>query len=544
MMREATMRRLTAICMGAILALSMMGVGHAEPWPYQPFDQTHGLGNHFGEYQNYGGSAYYHDGIDLVTPAGPVQTYSVSTGTVTHLTFNDPLYSGIMIGQPLSGGQGWLYWHINATTFQYDIGDPVSVNAYIGTTASWPVSAFHHTHFNKVIGTGGYPWNWYEAVDNPLLYMEPHTDPDRPVFETTYNGKIFAFRRQGASTILDPNALTGDVDIISKIKDIVGLPQWGLNPVRIEYQIDGAVQSVPTTLTVSFTGHIPLDSTIGTIYSTQSPLNTQGNYDYRNFYFIVTNTDGDGMVESTDGASCWQTGGFAPGDYWVYVHAMDIGGNAAVDSMMCTVAGATAPVAVVPELSHDFGGIPVGETASWDIVVRNTGNDPLSVREVSSSDAAFLVNRSHFFVPPGGEVPITVRFTPGAVQAYGGTIRIRTNDLLHAQFNVSVQGSGLDPAAVSDAGDAARFGVRGTRAIPGGFEVVYAIDRSGDASLEVFDPAGRRLRTLEMQGAVPGLHSWVWNGNDEAGRRAPAGVYFIRLRCGQRVASGSGVILK
>ena len=212
--------------------------------------------------------------------------------------------------------------------------------------------------------------------------------------------------------------------------------------------------------------------------------------------------------------------------------------------MMCTVAGATAPVAVVPEVSHDFGGLPVGAEASWDIVVRNTGTDPLSVREVTSSDPAFRVNRSHFFVPPGGEVPITVRFSPGAVQAYSGTIRIRTNDLLHTLFNVTVQGSGLDPAAATDADGAVRFGVRGTRAAPEGLAVVYALDRTGDATLEVFDPAGRRLRTVEMRGAAPGLHTWIWNASDENGRAVPSGVYFVRLRSGQRTSSGSGAILR
>ena len=119
--------RTPAIFICALLTLAFSSPADAEPWPYMPFDQTHGLGNHFGEYQNYGGGGYYHDGIDLVTPAGPVATYSVSTGTLTHITINQPLYSGIMIGQPVSGGQGWLYWHINSTTFQFDVGDQVRV---------------------------------------------------------------------------------------------------------------------------------------------------------------------------------------------------------------------------------------------------------------------------------------------------------------------------------------------------------------------------------------------------------------------------------
>jgi hypothetical protein len=544
MTREATMRRVTAICAGAILALVVAFGVLAEPWPYEPFDQEHGLGNAYGEYQNYGGSPYYHDGIDLVTPGGPVRTYSVSTATVTHLTYNDPLYSGIMIGEPVSGGQGWLFWHINSTTFQYDVGDLVPVNAYIGTTANWPVALFHHTHMNKVIGTGGYPWNWYESVENPLVLLEPRTDPDPPVFETTYEGRIFAIGRQGSSTLLDPGTLTGDVDIISRIKDIVGMPQWGLNPLMVWYRIDGAVQSVPQTLSVSFTGHIPPDNTISTIYRTQSPLGTQGNYDSRIFYFIVTNTDGDGMVESTDGAYCWQTANFDAGDYWVYVGATDAGGNATVDSMMCTVAGITNPSASVAETSHDFQSVPLDTTVTWDIRVLNGGVDPLSVREVTSTTPEFRVNRTHFFVPPGAEVPITVSFTPTAVQAYDGTIRIRTNDMLHPQINVAVQGRGLDPASAEEVVGGVRFGLRGTRALPSGLEVAYALDRSTDVTFEVFDASGRRLRGAEVRGQAPGVHSWTWNGADETGREMPDGVYFIRMRAGARVSSGSAAMVR
>ena len=57
-----------ALCICALLTLTFAVPALAEPWPYMPVDQTHGLGNHFGEYQNYGSGGYYHDGLDLVTP--------------------------------------------------------------------------------------------------------------------------------------------------------------------------------------------------------------------------------------------------------------------------------------------------------------------------------------------------------------------------------------------------------------------------------------------------------------------------------------------
>ena len=144
MTRGETMIPIARMTLALLAAIGIATAASAEPWPYMPFDQPHGLGNHFDTYQNYGGSPYYHDGIDLVTPDGPVACYSVSTGTITHLTYNQPYYSGIMIGEPISGGEGWLYWHINATTFQFDIGDEVMTNDYIGDTAYWTVAAFHH----------------------------------------------------------------------------------------------------------------------------------------------------------------------------------------------------------------------------------------------------------------------------------------------------------------------------------------------------------------------------------------------------------------
>jgi hypothetical protein len=60
------------------------------------------------------------------------------------------------------------------------------------------------------------------------------------------------------------------------------------------------------------------------------------------------------------------------------------------------------------------------------------------------------------------------------------------------------------------------------------------ISRSGENSAQrvrsaaVYDVLGRRMRTLAVENAG-GRLSIVWNGKEESGRRAAAGVYFIRL---------------
>ena len=527
---------------------TLAGPASAIPWPYTPFDQTHGLGNNYDEFQYYGsGGRYYHDGIDLVTPNTTTRTYSVSTGTITHETVNDPYYSGIMIGEPVAGGIGWLYWHITSTTWQYDVGDPVAVNAYIGTTAYWSPATFCHTHFNKVQGTGGYPWNWYIATDNPLTYLEPNTDPNAPVFETTYQGAKFAFRRNQATTVLDPTALSGDVDIISRIYDIVGMSQWKLNPWRIDYRIDGATQSVPLANFVNFSGLKPDDTTIGVVYSTQSPFTTQGDYNSRIYYFIVTNTDGDGVIESTDANQSWQTGNYRPGDYWVYVRAGDVGGNSVTDSMMCTIAGAVNVHVSLPEASHDFGGIPVGQTGTWSMHIQNTGADWLSIRDITPSLVVFHAAPRHLYIPPSGDVAVNVTFTPAAVQVYLATLTISTNDPAALQVVVNLQGRGLDVAGVGDdaSAGAAAFGIAGVRPMSqGGVEVLYGLDRAGAAAIGVFDVTGRVIRTAAMRDAHAGVQTWTWNGRDDSGTRVASGMYFVRLRAGARTASAPCIIVR
>ena len=58
----------------------------------------------------------------------------------------------------------------------------------------------------------------------------------------------------------------------------------------------------------------------------------------------------------------------------------------------------------------------------------------------------------------------------------------------------------------------------------------FRLAEPSDAGLSVYDPGGRKLRTLLRSGLFPaGAHSLDWDGRDEQGREMPAGVYFARL---------------
>ncbi len=59
--------------------------------------------------------------------------------------------------------------------------------------------------------------------------------------------------------------------------------------------------------------------------------------------------------------------------------------------------------------------------------------------------------------------------------------------------------------------------------------VSFALTRQGPARLDVVDLQGRRVRVLADGVFAAGLHEVTWDGRDERGGAAPAGVYFMRL---------------
>ena len=59
----------------------------------------------------------------------------------------------------------------------------------------------------------------------------------------------------------------------------------------------------------------------------------------------------------------------------------------------------------------------------------------------------------------------------------------------------------------------------------------FSFPRAAWVTLEVLDVAGARVRTLLDGRLSAGAHALTWDSRDDAGRRAPAGAYLVRLNC-------------
>jgi len=334
------------------LATLFVSAALATNWPLVPLDSVHPLGNNWGNFQNYGGGSYFHNGIDVITPdVQGRRVHAVRHGWVKGWgTIQEDLHYRLAICDTSSDfvgrAEGWLYAHIDPDRWHRVLGDEVQEGDSIGYLVTWPIDAtFDHCHFARISDTGAtwmrFPYVTWWFVRNPLTIIRPNTDLLAPVIENARSGQKFAFCRNNTNnSYLRYDSLVGDVDIIAKVYDKTGATTGNLTwdklaPYQIDYSIkrhDGLIV-VPWTTAVQFSNTLD-GSLVNVVYKADNTCRSEGDYENREYYFIATNTDGDSVIESSDVNGKWTTGLVGDTTYWVYVRASDVFGNTTLDSMM------------------------------------------------------------------------------------------------------------------------------------------------------------------------------------------------------------------
>jgi hypothetical protein len=72
----------------------------------------------------------------------------------------------------------------------------------------------------------------------------------------------------------------------------------------------------------------------------------------------------------------------------------------------------------------------------------------------------------------------------------------------------------------------------------------YQIARATNVNMQIYDAAGRVVRTLAQGRYSPGFYSEAWNGCDNTGRKVSAGVYFVRLETDDYQKVNKAVLLR
>lgn len=73
------------------------------------------------------------------------------------------------------------------------------------------------------------------------------------------------------------------------------------------------------------------------------------------------------------------------------------------------------------------------------------------------------------------------------------------------------------------------FGLASRNPARGAADLRFDLAQPGRVRLAIYDVAGREVRRLLDAERAAGQHTVAWDGQDDAGRRLPSGVYFARL---------------
>ncbi len=205
-------------------------------WPFA----LDSIGWSMQSYQDYGGTPYFHHGMDMMKDHGTA-VINQSGGQVVNIENYNPgwdLYWEVAVLDPF--GYIWQYHHIQMETippyiwdkyaeYQADpiYGGFIPANTHIGNIIEWPVwsfgKQFNHIHLN-ILAAGGVYVNGFE-FHNPL----PDTvGPEIQAVGLVQNGQIYP-----------GNTVEGDYSLYVRARDLILDDVYYLPPWEITFSVDG-----------------------------------------------------------------------------------------------------------------------------------------------------------------------------------------------------------------------------------------------------------------------------------------------------------------
>jgi len=106
--------------------------------------------------------------------------------------------------------------------------------------------------------------------------------------------------------------------------------------------------------------------------------------------------------------------------------------------------GAGNPEISISTTFHNFGNVLVGDTASFDLQITNTGGALLSIDSCTLNEEAFFFDENlPISIEPGSTYSMTIYFAPGSPGTFTDTLTIYHNAPLQEPQAVTLSGTGL-----------------------------------------------------------------------------------------------------
>ena len=108
----------------------------------------------------------------------------------------------------------------------------------------------------------------------------------------------------------------------------------------------------------------------------------------------------------------------------------------------------TEPDIEMSILSHDYGQVVVGDTSKWDVVVTNIGTKDLVVNymAITPPSGDFTIETPYpQTLSPGGQLNVTLTFTPTSVGLKSADVYIVSDDPDEPVSTITLSGAGIAP---------------------------------------------------------------------------------------------------
>jgi Peptidase family C25/Propeptide_C25/Abnormal spindle-like microcephaly-assoc'd, ASPM-SPD-2-Hydin len=194
----------------------------------------------------------------------------------------------------------------------------------------------------------------------------------------------------------------------------------------------------------------------------------------------------------------------------------------------------------------NFGDVYIGEDLTETVTITNTGNADLEVYDITNNEAEFAVDITNFTLTPQQTIDLEITFTPD----YEGTITdelvFDSNDPIHQNFTIELEGEGLIPISNDDVLIPTVTQVFQNHPNPFNPDtsIGFAIHETGNVMISIFNIKGEKVKTLLNENLPVGIHNVLWNGRDDVDKSVSSGVYFYRFESAKKVQLRKMLLIK
>ncbi len=191
-----------------------------------------------------------------------------------------------------------------------------------------------------------------------------------------------------------------------------------------------------------------------------------------------------------------------------------------------------------------FEPVEAGEIDSLPLVVRNVGNNPLTINySMSLNNPRFRVHNENedIEIEALSDYTIWVTFMPDSALSYAASLLIESDDPDEGEIEIAIEGEAFTDIEQDDALHPLEFAITGT--YPNPFNstatIEFTLPVSQAVTVGIYAPSGQKIDSFDLQSSSSGYNSLSWNGSEIS-----SGIYIVRLRSADEVRTAKLLCIK